>query len=394
MNLMRLLKTIQKSLLENLRDYKILVFVLVFAPLFMFVLRGMYSDSEAVYKVAVLLQPGDVAAERFVETLGNVRYDSGKAMYQLAQYKMTVENQGSTFENAVREGLEKRRFDAGLVLEPGMTEHLVRLAQQPGKAQIPIKLLGDTNNPRYSLAAIYLLADFEDFIRTETGLQPAYSLTEEFVGAGEALTEFDIFVPGLVAFSLLNVMFTAGASFLKEAERLTLHRLLLSRLTNLEFVMATLLVQGALCILAMTLALWSAQFNGFAFSGSYWLLVLISLLSTLAVVGVALMTVSFLKTVYDLMTIGIIPYFIVMFFSGIFFPISSPLLLQLGTLTLHLNDLLPLTLSVDAFNQVLNFGATLGELGPELIGTTAISLVYFVLGLWLFGRRHMTLQTR
>ncbi len=224
-------------------------------------------------------------------------------------------------------------------------------------------------------------------------MKPAYKLTEEFVGSGNELTEFDLFVPGLIAFALLNVMFTAGASFLKEAEKLTLHRLLISKLTTGEFVISTLFVQGLLCVLAMILALWAAQLNGFEFSGSYGLLVLISGISTFAVVGVALLTVSFLKSVYDLMTIGIIPYFIVMFFSGIFFQLSSPILFPFRGLLLRVNDLLPLTLSVKAFNQVLNFGADMKMVAPELVGTTIVSLIYFGLGLWLFGQKHMKLRT-
>lgn len=380
---MRLLSTLAKSLLENLRDYKILIFVLAFAPAFMFILSAMYGESETTYQVAVISEDHGQQGDGLIQRLQAEHYDSGKVKYQI------------TTDINLKEGkmaIEKRQLDVILSVSRDFSKDIETLKAKPTQSPVPITLYGNTQNQRYAIAAIFLMTDFELFIKAQTGIQPSYTLREEFIGLGTKLTEFDMFVPGLLIFALLNVMFTAGASFLKEAEKLTLHRLMISKLRTWEFVFSNLIVQAILCVLAMSLALWAAIFNGFQFNGSYLLLCLICMISTLAVVGVALITVSFLKTVYDLMTIGIIPYFIVMFFSGLFFPLNSPVLGQVGGLLIKVNDLLPLTLSITAVNMVLNYDASLTRIMPELIGTTVVSLAYFTVGLLLFSRRHMRLK--
>lgn len=60
----------------------------------------------------------------------------------------------------------------------------------------------------------------------------------------------------------------------------------------------------------MILTLQAAILCGFNYQGSYTVFLLIGLISGIAVMGISMITVSFIKTVYNLVTVGMLPYFI------------------------------------------------------------------------------------
>jgi ABC-2 type transport system permease protein len=240
-------------------------------------------------------------------------------------------------------------------------------------------------------ASIMLLTDMDLYARNVTQVKLPFDYEEELLGNGNALTDFDLYVPGIVMLAILNVMFTAGASFIKESDKGTMQRLILSRLKTREYIGAISLLQIGFCLLSNLLAVAAAMACGFVFHGSIGALLIIGTLSGIGIVGLSLITVSFLRSVFDLMTVGMVPYFIVMFFAGIFFPLPMLEIARVGKASLALNDLLPLSLSVKTLNQVLNFGGSLPDIGIELAGLAVVSLAYFLIGLSLFRRRRMRL---
>lgn len=60
----------------------------------------------------------------------------------------------------------------------------------------------------------------------------------------------------------------------------------------------------------MILTLQAAILCGFNYQESYTVFLLIGLISGIAVMGISMITVSFIKTVYDLVTVGMLPYYI------------------------------------------------------------------------------------
>jgi ABC-2 type transport system permease protein len=78
-----------------------------------------------------------------------------------------------------------------------------------------------------------------------------------------------------------------------------------------------------------------------------------------------------------------------MFFSESMFPLPKVAFFRLAGHTFYLNDTLPTSLTVRAFNKILNFGAGLKEVSFELAGILVLTVLYFALGLWIFRRRHL-----
>jgi hypothetical protein len=61
----------------------------------------------------------------------------------------------------------------------------------------------------------------------------------------------------------------------------------------------------------------------------------------------------------------------------------------MGTLTIHLNDILSPTWAVDALNKVLVKGLEPRETRIEMLALMILTVLYFIIGVWAFRRRHM-----
>jgi ABC-2 type transport system permease protein len=305
----------------------------------------------------------------------------------VSKYKFTKSND---IDDALKK-LKNRTVDAVAVLPSDFTKTLNDAKMNHSYTSTKLKLYGDPRNSRYSIAAILLLTDFDIYVKAVTQTKVPVDIDETLIGKGKALTEFDFYVPGIILFAMLNVMFTAGASLIKEIEKGTMQRLVMSKLKTAEFLGAIGVVQVILCIVSLMLALLAALACGFEFKGSILAVALVGILSGIGVLGLAMITVSFMKSVYDLMTIGVIPYFFVMFFAGILFPLPQIQIASIGENIIKLNDFLPLSLSTAALNKILSFGLGIGDISFELLGMFIISMLYFVIGIVLFKRRHMRL---
>jgi ABC-2 type transport system permease protein len=103
----------------------------------------------------------------------------------------------------------------------------------------------------------------------------------------------------------------------------------------------------------------------------------------------SVLVAAFLRTVFDLVTVGCFPFFILMFFSGGMFPLPGVTLFQWGDRFIELNEILPTTHAIKALNRVLSYDAGLGDIGYELIAVAALTVAFYGLGTLIFTRRHM-----
>ena len=107
-------------------------------------------------------------------------------------------------------------------------------------------------------------------------------------------------------------------------------------------------------------------------------------------ISFSLIVAATCRSVKDVAIIGTFPLFLLMFFSGAAFPLSGGKLFSIGKLTLHINDILSPTWAVDALNKVLVKGLAPRETITEMAALAILTLLYFVIGVWAFKRRHMS----
>jgi ABC-2 type transport system permease protein len=389
----RLLSLFRKTLLENTRDWKILVLTLIFGPVFV-VLMYFYlgETTQAPYRVIVVNQDegattadGRVlhAGQELISEMMDARYPEGTEVFQVQQGEELAVARSRLADDSV-----------DLVVEIPQHFSSVLLDYQQGSQPPPaiVNTYGNPTNASYLMAAVWSDMITYGYVAAVTGLQSPLELRANTVSGVETRNEFELYVPALLTLALIMLMFTAAASLIKEKDKGTLVRLRLSNMTAFEWFSAVSLTQILVGLLAMGFAFLTAVALGYRTSGSLVAMMVVGLVSSLSIIAISFLVAASLRTIFDLLTIGCFPFFILMFFSGGMFPLPPLRLFTVGSRSVSINDFLPTTHTISALNSILNYGAGLGDVVPELAAILLLTVGFFALGVWLFTRRHMRAQ--
>jgi ABC-2 type transport system permease protein len=386
----RLVSLFKKTAMENLRDWKILILTLAFGPFFV-VLMYLYlgETTQSPYRVVIVnhdvgaaIHGGGIlsAGQDLISEMISARHPEGARLYEVRS------------EREIGVALRLLADDAtDLVVEIPEAFSQVLLAYQQEHQTPPalVKTYGDPATANYLMAAAWSDMTIYDYAFTITGLRSPVELEANTLGGAEALNDFELYVPALLTLALIMLMFTAAASLIKEKDKGTIIRLRLSNMTALEWFSAVSLTQIIIGLLAMLLTFLTAVVLGYQASGSITAMIVIGLLSSLSIMAISLLVAAFLRTIFDLLTIGCFPFFILMFFSGGMFPLPPLRLFTVAGRSVSINDFLPTTHTISALGKVLNHEAGLGNIAFELVAILVLTVVFFAAGARLFTRRHM-----
>jgi len=389
---MRLAALFKKTMTENLRDWKILILTLTFSPFFVMLMHFYLGSAAKTFKVAVINH------DRGATDRSGAHFEAGQAL--VSEMKKVKNPDGtdilevsseSTMSTA-RARLADKAVDLVVEIPDNFSKILVDYKEGRTPPPAIIKTYGDPANAKYILAAAS-----SDFLAYQygaaiTGQKGPLDIQAETIEEGKSLNDFELYVPSLLGLALMMLMFTAAASIIKEKDKGTLVRLQMSKMRVYEFLSAISLSQILIGLLALGLTLLTAWGFGYRTNGSLVAVMAVGLLSSLAVIAISLLVAAFLRTIFDLLTIGCFPFFILMFFSGGMIPLPPLKLLTVGGRPLNINDILPTTHTISALGKVLNFGAGLGDLKFEIAAIAVLTALYFAAGMWLFNRRHLEAQ--
>ncbi len=385
---MRILAFFHKTFLENLREWKILSLVLVFAPFFVYLMWGYFSASEPAYRLLILVHeqesvlPADLARlgpEGLVDAWREAVHTDGDPVFEIEEV-----------DDVATAEIKLKARDADLLVEipPDFTQRLVDFATGTGTAPALLTYHGDESNVRSSMAMA--MSDYVAFSAIAAVIETPSPLDVELhrVGSGDEKTEFELYVPALLVLAIIMVMFTAAATLIKEVDKGTIDRLVLSRLRTSEMLAAVSANQVLIGVVALALAYGAAMSVGYRGEGSFVAVLVVGALSTLSVVAISVLVAAFMRTIFELLTVGCFPFFILMFFSDCMFPLPKIDLVRLGGFPFYVTDVLPTAMTVRALTRILNHGATLADVWVELLSIAVLTAVYMVVGTWLFTRRH------
>jgi ABC-2 type transport system permease protein len=386
---MRLLSLFKKAMVENFRDWKMLSLTVTFAPFFVFLMHAYFNEASEPYRVVVVNRDVGVpapgfgalsAGELLIDRLTEATYPEGGLIFRMEE---------SQDLDRARSRLETQSVD--LVVEIPERFSAVLLEYQGGGDPPPtvIKTYGDPSNPSYLMAAVWSDMLTHEYTASLTGASGPLVVQPETTGSVDSLTEYQLYVPGLLALAIMMLMFTAAGTLIREKDQGTLVRLRMSKMTTLEWLIAVSMVQIILGVVDVGLTLLAAMALGYETTASMMALAVVTALSSLSIMAFSVIVAASLRTIFDLVTIGCFPFFILMFFSGGMFPLPNVRVFDLGSRSVNLNDILPTTHTIDAYNRILNYDAGLGDVGYEIAAITLLTLVFFALGTWLFARRHM-----
>jgi ABC-2 type transport system permease protein len=320
------------------------------------------------------------AGEELITKMVNAEYADGANILEVKKEETLIAALGR---------LEDKSTDLVVEIPENFSKVLLeyKLGNRPSPAVL--KTYGDSSNVKYIMAAVWSDAMAWEFSGAITGEKGPLEFRAETIGSTESLNEFELYVPGLLALALMMLMFSAAASLIKEKDKGTIIRLRISKMTTFEWLSAVSLTQVFIGLLAVGLAYLTAFSLGYRSSGSLVAVGVVSLISTLGIMAISLLVAASLRTIFDLMTIGCFPFFILMFFSGGMLPIQDVRLFSLGSRIININDILPTTHTISALDKILNYRAGLGDCLFELGAIAFLTVVLFTAGVWIFSKRHM-----
>jgi ABC-2 type transport system permease protein len=384
---MRLWSVFRKSAREQWRDPLTLSLVLIFAPLVVLLYRLFFPTGSTTYTVLILNQDSGTqqaagqlwnAGDELVAELKKVTYADGSPM-------LVVERVADQAEGEAR--IKNRSAQLLLILAPEFSQAL-QSGEASGRATVTY--VGDLTQPYYAVAAVLANSAFERFVKTTLGQSMPVRVTEEPLGASGARTEFENYVPGLLIFAVILLLFSAPMAVAREVEAGTLRRLQITHMRSLDFLGGITLTQMIVGVAALLLALAVAVMLGFRSQGPLWVAIVIGAIASLSVIGVGLIVACFSRTVTQAFLLANFPLAFFMFFSGAMFPMPRLTLFSLGGQTVALFDVLPASHAVIALQKIFVLGAGLSDIAYELIALTVLSAFYFAIGVWLFKRTQLT----
>jgi ABC-2 type transport system permease protein len=386
---MRLLPLFKKAMIENFRDWKILIMGLTFAPFFVVLMHFYFGEAVESYRIifvnhdqGVLTKDGSSfhAGQTLIAEMMKFKYLDGTNMLKVSQEDELIEAQ---------QRLKKKSVDLIVEIPENFSQTLLNYKE--GKRPDPaiVRTYGDPSNVKYIMAAAWSDSITYQFTVDWTGMKGPLQLEAENISPLKSVTDFDLYVPGLLGLALMMLMFTAAATLIKEKDKGTIVRLRISNMTTSEWLVAVSLTQVIIGLLAVGLTYLTAVILGYQGGGSWAAMSVITVLSCVTMIAISFLVAALLRTIFDLMTIGCFPFFILMFFSGGMFPVPTIRLFSLGGRSIHVNDILPTTHSITAMGKILNRGAGLGEVVYEMGAILVLTGVFFGAGVWLFSRRHM-----
>jgi ABC-2 type transport system permease protein len=314
-------------------------------------------------------------------------------IYYLQEYAESTEDIFLDFSKAENRDaglkmLKDGKADVMIVLPRNITSQL--LDQAYTGEEPTLELVGDITDMDYIIGAIWTEELINRFVIEATGIRMPIGWKETTLGHSGQRSEFELYVPGLMIFAIIMMMFTASASIVREPEAGTLERLKISNVNAFQYLTGISLIQVIVGIVSLLLTLWVAMALGYeVIPGTFWFILLIGFLTSLSMISFSLIVAAICRSIKDVAIIGTFPLLLLMFFSGASFPVGGGKLFTIGDFTMHLNDLLSPTWAVDAFNKVLIKGLNPVETLPEMLAIFILTLLYFLIGVWAFRRRHM-----
>ena len=386
---MRLLTLFKKTMIENFRDWKILILILTFAPFFVFLMYFYIGYTTETFKVIFINNDQGVkATDRDAFNAGQALIsEMAEATYENGTNILVVDKEEEMAKAQKR--LEDKSVDLVVEIPKDFSRTLMDFKEGRRPTPVVVKTYGDPANTKYIMAAAWCDSITYHYAASLTGQESPLELKAESISRTKSLNDFTLYVPALLALALMMLMFSAAATIIREKDKGTIIRLRISNMTTFEWLSAVSFTQIIIGLLAMGLTYLTAVSLGYQSSGSLVAVMVVGILSSLSIIAISLVVAALLRSVFDLMTIGCFPFFILMFFSGGMFPIPPLQLFVVGDRSININDILPTTHSITALGKILNYDSGLGDLVFEIGAIVILSFVYFAAGVWLFTKRHM-----
>ena len=376
---MKLIASTIKTFKENMRDWKVLIMVLLFSPFFIVIMYAGYGGDAMSYNMTIINQDSGVHSQSVIEKLKEVKNPDSADLFVIT----LADN-----EDQLKDNVKSKMVDIGLIIPNNYSTNLVEGASTYEAPKVQI--YGSLGNSKYVVAVLMATDVLYTYgMDVQEIMLPEY-FEETILEKRVATNEFESMVPGLISLSILMILFSCTASIVNENDKLTIVRLKLGSLGAINYLGGVTIVQTLIGVFAVVLSYLTALSVGYKPSGDVGALIVVSILSSISMVAVSLILASFLKTVFDVLTIGVVPFFVMMFFSGSMMPLSKVTIITIVGQNFGFADLLPLTHTASAFNKILNFDLGFKDIIFEIIMIMLLTIIYMIAAMVLYKRRRLS----
>ncbi|MBC8185317.1 ABC transporter permease [candidate division KSB1 bacterium] len=385
---MKLISIIKKSLKEQLRNFWILVLTVSMAPFFVFVYYLITEASKPYYVLLVVNLDEGVGLSSGEVNYGTLLIQATKSVKKDSiGIPLKIQTAKNRTEAIIR--LKNKKADVLILIPENFSRSIHNLTTTKINTSINIEFIGDLTNVNYMIGAIWANELLNDFIFEATQKTKLLKIKETSLGISGRVDDFNLCVPGLLILSVIMLMFSATIAIITEVENKTMLRLKLSKISSFEFLTGVSFIQVLIGIISIFLTLIVAVFLGFEYAGSILILILIAVLTSISIIAFSLILAAFTKTVNEVLIVGNFPLFLFMFFTGAAFPMDGKEIFSIGGYSISLQGLMSPTHSISALNKVLILNMGFKNILPEIIVLVLLTVIYFVIGVLMFQRRHM-----
>lgn len=375
-----ILKIINKSIIEQLRSPVVVILSLITAPLFVMLYAVFFPSDYQTYNVIIMNK--DIQGRELLEHISNWSPNREDPIICIQEVKSREEGV---------ERIKNGNGDLLLIIPEGYTESLQKVYRGELKQAKSFEFTGDLSDPIYSVAVIMAYSAIDSFAVEKVGIVSPLTMTENAIGRSDSLNELDLYIPGLLIFSLIILIFQVAMSLSGLVEGGILKRLRLTKVSTFEILFgysASIIIFG---VLAFFLTLLTARLFGSTLSGNWFLVIIIAFLTALAITGSGMIISAFSPTVSGAFIMANFPLMLFMFFSGSIFPMDKVEIFRFGTTVIGLFDILPTTHAVNALHQVLILQGSFYDIFYEIISLIVLTLFYVFIGVRMYYKKHISI---
>jgi ABC-2 type transport system permease protein len=368
---MKALAVARKSLLELLREPFFLAMTM-FTPLAFVLVNFLGYGAPIEHTHKLLLLNNGANGEAVLAYLQAQNYKDGRAIFTF---------QATSDRAQADADLRARRAEALLILDPA----------DDGRLPFRSTIRGDAMSMDFletsALLDYHLNRYTDQFLLIAL---PVQSLEVPLQGENAVpRTYFTLYAPGLMMFAILLLIPQTALLIGREVRTGTIRRLRLSGMHAIHYLSGVTLAQLALATVQIGLLLAGLAVCGFDLRTSLGASLLVTLIVAFSAIGLGLLTGCFIHNDSQAVNLGSVVTMLVVFASGSFFPLPLPPLFQIAGHSIGVFDFLPPTHGMLALQQTVLYGADPGRMAFRLGAATILSVLFFLIGVWVFQKRVM-----
>jgi ABC-2 type transport system permease protein len=186
--------------------------------------------------------------------------------------------------------------------------------------------------------------------------------------------------PGIALFGFVMLQFSSAMLLAKDRETSLLARLLTAPLRPRDFISAYSLPYVPVAILQIIMVFATAAILGLETSGSLALVFLVLFVMSIGYIGLGMVAGSLLS--YKQVSIFYTGVLLITIFSGAWFDLAF-----FGNVFEGIMGVFPFAHAINASREVMVNGAGFSDIVGDLIWVLGYTVVFFVLGVYLFRRK-------